>query len=267
MVGDGWFRCEKDRIPKRHYSCDLCKKKVDSKENLAQHLGSKRCKLLLEPIIPEINSQSINPDEVYVIRRNRPSPVTSINSSPIYSSEESMQVDTQPMGNDEINEAEALQLIDNDDEAIEVENTQPIGNDEIIEAETLQPLKCGQCDSRFNTLDQLFMHRKGCRPDNIPNAQELCMGFECETCSLAPVLTGLNGVFRRITVTPSELCISADQFINNTSDGILRVLKHLLENGENVKVSTATSVTFQKISIPDGHVTDEQTFHFQTKDV
>src|SRR5271156_5780982 len=93
MVGDGWLRCDKDRIPKRHYSCDLCKKKVDSKENLAQHRGSKRCKLLIEPIIPEINSQSTNPDEVYVIRRNRPSPVTSINSSSIYSSEESMQVD------------------------------------------------------------------------------------------------------------------------------------------------------------------------------
>ena len=63
---------------------------------------------------------------------------------------------------------------------------------------------CGQCDSVFNNQIEFYTHRRGCHPDCLPNAEQLCEDFHCETCSLAPVLTALEGMYRSVMVTPSE---------------------------------------------------------------
>ena len=126
---------------------------------------------------------------------------------------------------------------------------------------------CGQCEKQFDSLAELYTHRRGCHPSNLPNAQLLCENFTCDTCSLAPGTTAMNGVYRSITVTPTERCITADHFTNNIREGVNRVLHHSLLNGEDVKLSSSTSVTMVKINISDGSVEDEKTFFFTTKAV
>jgi hypothetical protein len=131
--------------------------------------------------------------------------------------------------------------------------------------ELMRVFTCGQCSLEFNTMAALYTHRRGCRPDGLPNAQQLCEGFECGTCSLAPSMTTMDGVYRSITITPSELCITGEQFFNCTREGVLKILNHCLENGEDVKVFSTTEVKMYKVNISDGMADQEKNLLFFKK--
>ena len=129
---------------------------------------------------------------------------------------------------------------------------------------------CGVCEEVFNSLDMLRIHRRTrrCYPDGLPaSLEKLCGDFNCRDCTISPVTTRFNGAYRSVTITPTEHCITSDQFSNNTREGVLQVIRFALANGENLKVYTTTSVTFQKVNIADGAVDDEKTFFFSTKAV
>ena len=81
---------------------------------------------------------------------------------------------------------------------------------------------------------------------------------------MAPLKSATNGVLCTIEVTPKEQCVTADQFILFTNEGIRHVLTHCMAKGENLKVFTTTAVTMHKINLVDGTVDTENTFYFHT---
>ena len=124
---------------------------------------------------------------------------------------------------------------------------------------------CNQCSSNFNSFDKYSKHRQVCHPNNLPEAPEMCDDFDCESCSLTPADSAMNGILRSIIITPSQQCITADQFISNTREGIQHVLQYGLTNGETLKVFSATAVTMHMVNLADGTVDIEKTFYFTTK--
>src|SRR5271156_1564353 len=54
------------------------------------------------------------------------------------------------------------------------------------DSEDSQVFTCGQCDAVFNSLAELYTHRRGCGPDDLPSANQLCNDFTCDKCSLTP---------------------------------------------------------------------------------
>src|SRR5271154_3566497 len=93
----------------------------------------------------------------------------------------------------------------------------------------------------------------------------MCVDFECSSCSVKPMEMVMNGVFRSTLITPSEQCITSEQFINNTKPGIIHILQHCLANGDSIKVFTTIEVTMHKVNLVDGTVDMEKPFYFSTK--
>ena len=280
----GWLRCDKSALPHRKYRCDLCNKDLDSMQNLRQHRGSKRCKDLAEPIFLTYNSPPLDP-ELYIIRR-RAEPVAAVveedfglsvcsSPAPISSEEEAMDTsDDETMvssSDDEMLTGEETVFKTQDDVREEASTSSDQGGVRDMERDldaSMHKFICGQCDSEFPSLTELRAHRRGCSPENLPNARELCDGFESDSCFLTPGMNAMNGVYRSVTVTPmtAELpIITSDEFFYETREGIERVILHCLENGEDVKVFATTSITMQKVNISDGNVDEEKTLFFTTK--
>src|SRR5277367_6065600 len=99
-----------------------------------------------------------------------------------------------------------------------------------------------QCDEVFVFQSAFRGHRVGCHTDNLPNLPDTCLFFnaECEDCIIEPMETAVNGVYRSVTIATNERCITADQLLRKTAEGIRHVLKHCFAHGENVKVFTST---------------------------
>ena len=144
-----------------------------------------------------------------------------------------------------------------------------IRREAIVETPPLvKQFACGVCEEVFDTLDMLRTHRRSrrCFPDSLPaSLVQVCGDFQCPDCTIEPVTSRFNGVFRSVTITPTEHCITADQLFTNTREGVFRVLRFALANGEDLKVYSTTSVTFHKVNIADGAVDEEKTFFFSTK--
>ena len=291
----GWLRCDKSGPIRRKYRCDLCNKDLDSRQNLRQHRGSKKCKNLAEPEFLIYNSPPLDP-EPYIIR-GRPEPVaptaveeadfnSSVCSSPAPSSSDDDHEAMDVSGSDDetmltdadtvLNTQEDVTILNpregalEDDVREEASTSGGQGGERAMERaldDSMRQFRCGQCDTEFRTLPELRTHRRGCSPESLPNARELCEGFESDSCFLTPGMTAMNSVYRSITVTPTaELPIkTSDGFFFEIREGIERVLLHCLENGEDVKVFTTTSITMHKINISDGNVDEEKTFFFSTK--
>src|ERR1700721_2496235 len=77
----------------------------------------------------------------------------------------------------------------------------------------------------------------------------MCDSFHCESYSMAPLKSATNGVLCTIEITPKEQCVTADQFILFTNEGIRHVLTHCMAKGENLEVFTTPAVTWHKIKV------------------
>ena len=255
----GWLKADKSQYKiKKLYKCDKCGLKLDSVWNLRTHSNSKRCREAQPPSPPVFNSPPLDL-EPYIIR-NRPfrREIVDLNEP------DETILAVSPVASYSINNVdldETVLPVAQVEETI-IPAAQP-------ETARINQFFCGNCDTVFPTLMLLYCHRRDCHPDNLPAIDNLVnnfnSGFESETCKLEPVTTALNGFYRSITIVPQVQCLTADQLMLATQDGIRRVLIHILEHGDNVKVFATTSVTMQKINITDGSVEKEDDCFFSNR--
>src|SRR5277367_878000 len=129
--------------------------------------------------------------------------------------------------------------------------------------------RCHQCDGLFAANSAYRRHRINCHPDSMPEIDDLCLDFNCNSddCTMEPVETAVNGVYRSITLVPSERCITADQLLLLSSDGIRRILSHCLVRGEKIKAYAACKVTVHKINFSTGEVEKEDVIYISNRAV
>ena len=263
--------------PHRRYPCPDCGFVCDTVKNREIHRGSKRCRDLAQPDSPlEILTPPVVEDSSPVFRRRvqpiKPAILAALRSTPPQVLDERRESQVTTSSGSET----TLDGSDGESEMVEqlvvptltVPSTE-IQREAIVETPPLvKQFACGVCEEVFNTLDMLRTHRRSrrCFPDSLPaSLVQVCDDFQCPDCTIEPVTSRFNGVFRSVTITPTEHCITADQLFNNTREGVFQILRFALANGEDLKVYSTTSVTFHKVNIADGVVDEEKTFFFSTK--
>ena len=128
-----------------------------------------------------------------------------------------------------------------------------------------QEFNCGQCEGMFRDLLALRVHRRSCHPDNMNNIKKLCDEFKCEDCVMEPAEGAFSGRFRSVLVKPTTRCITMDQFVTATRQGMQRVLQHCLDHGEHTKVFCTVRILMHKIKMPEGTVEKEDLTHMSTR--
>ena len=137
--------------------------------------------------------------------------------------------------------------------------------DEPMEPQRQQIFRCGQCEIEFQNLIELRAHRRTCHPDNMHNIREVCNNFRCEDCTMEPAEGAFSGRYRSVLMKPSTRCITMEQFITATRQGMQRVLEHCLDHGEHTKVFCTVSILMHKIKMPEGTVEKEDLTHMSTR--
>src|SRR5271156_3080232 len=200
---------EKLTTPHRKYKCELCESMIDSVANLNMHRGGKNCRTLEAALKPK--KVSPHRKSHFVTTPNVNLGATTSTSNPQKLVDYSVDLD------ESTSQSEA---------SVETQTTPAVTMLHKPRVNSSDEYTCGQCGTIFVALAFLLKHRQGCHPDNLPKGLELCEDFRCESCFLAPVRSAMNDVLRSISITPTVQCITSDQFIDNTREGIQYVLKY-----------------------------------------